>query len=349
MNTTGLPLIGSGGLDSPIAWRGTEPISRRQYLADVRAMSERLPANGPMLNVTGDRYRFAVGLGAAMLRGHTNLLPPNHTPDIVARLHSLFPSTYCVVDGEADRARHAPLPTIVSPQGHAAIQPGHHDEIPLIDANTLAAQVLTSGSTGDPMPHAKQWSLLVRNIEAGSRRLAHHMGRADLAGVTLIATVPAQHMYGFESTVLIALLAGAAFETERPFYPADIARALMRAPRPRMLVTTPFHLKTLLDSGVELPAIDLTVCATAPLPPQLAARAEAALAAPLMEIYGCTEAGQVATRRTIAGAEWRTYDGLVLSGDGDQATISGGHVPQPTVLADVLEVVDAQRFRLLGR
>ena len=66
MNTTGLPLIGSGGLDSPIAWRGTEPISRRQYLADVRAMSERLPANGPMLNVTGDRYRFAVGLGAVI-------------------------------------------------------------------------------------------------------------------------------------------------------------------------------------------------------------------------------------------------------------------------------------------
>ncbi|HEY9063919.1 MAG TPA: AMP-binding protein [Burkholderiaceae bacterium] len=349
MSKAGLPLIGSRDLDAPIAWRGPEPISRRQYLADVRAMSERLPDNGPMLNITGDRYRFAVGLGAAMLRGHTNLLPPNHTPDIVARLHSLFPSTYCVVDEAADRAKHAPLPAIAAPQGHAPVQPGRDDEIPLIAGDTLAAQVLTSGSTGDPMPHPKQWALLVRNIDAEARRLAHQMNRADLAGVTLVATVPAQHMYGFESTVLLALLGGAAFETERPFYPADIARALMRAPRPRMLVTTPFHLKTLLDSGVALPAIDLTLCATAPLPPQLAVRAEAALAAPLMEIYGCTEAGQVATRRTTAGAEWRTYDGLMLSGDGDQTTISGGHVPQPTVLADVLEVLDAQRFRLLGR
>ena len=42
----------------------------------------------------------------------------------------------------------------------------------------------------------------------------------------LVATVPAQHMYGFESTVLVAMLAGAAFDTERPFYPADIAAAL---------------------------------------------------------------------------------------------------------------------------
>jgi acyl-coenzyme A synthetase/AMP-(fatty) acid ligase len=337
-------LLWANDLDAPLAWRGTEPISRRQYLADVHAMSALLPASGPMLNITADRYRFAVGLGAAMLRGHTNLLPPNHTPDIVARLHSLFPSTYCVAD---DTARQWRLPTIVVPQIHADVR--GELEVPQVDGNALTAQVLTSGSTGDPMPHAKQWSLLVRNVEAGSQRLARHMNRPDLTGVTLVATVPAQHMYGFESTVLIALLGGAAFETERPFYPADIARALERAPRPRMLVTTPFHLKTLLDSGVALPAIDLTVCATAPLSPQLAARAEAALAAPLMEIYGCTEAGQVATRRTTAGAEWRTYDGLLLQGDGERSVISGGHVPQPTVLADVLEVIDTQRFRLLGR
>jgi len=338
------PLLWAKDLTAPIAWRGTEPISRHQYLADVHAMSALLPANGPMLNITADRYRFAVGLGAAMLRGHTNLLPPNHTPDIVARLHSLFPSTYCVAD---DTARQWRLPTIVVPQIHADVR--GTEEVPLVDGNALTAQVLTSGSTGDPMPHAKQWSLLLRNVEAGSRRLAHHMNRPDLAGVTLVATVPAQHMYGFESTVLIALLGGAAFETERPFYPADIALALERAPRPRMLVTTPFHLKTLLDSGVPLPAIDLTVCATAPLSPQLAARAEAALSAPLMEIYGCTEAGQVATRRTTAGAEWHTYDGLMLQGDGEHSVISGGHVPQPTVLADVLEVIAPQRFRLLGR
>jgi len=156
-------------------------------------------------------------------------------------------------------------------------------------------------------------------------------------------------MYGFESTVLVALLSGAAFDAERPFYPADIARALARAPRPRMLVTTPFHLKTLLDSGIELPAIDLTVCATAPLSPQLAARAEADLAAPLMEIYGCTEAGQVASRRPTQGVAWHTYDGLQLSGDGAEVIVQGGHVPQPTPLADVLEVIDATSFRLLGR
>jgi acyl-coenzyme A synthetase/AMP-(fatty) acid ligase len=156
-------------------------------------------------------------------------------------------------------------------------------------------------------------------------------------------------MYGFESTVLVALRGGAAFAVERPFFPADIVQVLQQTPRPRVLVITPFHLKTLLESGLTLPPVDLTICATAPLSPQLAARAESALAAPLMEIYGCTEAGQVATRRTTAGPAWRTYRGLVLSGDGEHSVVSGGHVPQPTPLADVLEVVSPERFRLLGR
>jgi acyl-coenzyme A synthetase/AMP-(fatty) acid ligase len=339
-----LPLIAGDTLDAPLAWRDGQPVTRRQYLADVHALAARLPDAGTMLNVTADRYRFAVGLGAAMLRGQSNLMPPNHTPDTVARLRGLFPGTYGLTD-VADPGLDLPL---VHHADHAAAAPASTDTPRLPDA-MLAAQVLTSGSTGAPVPHPKHWGLLTRNTDAGAQRLAREMGVASLAGVTLVATVPPQHMYGFESTVLVALLGGAAFDAERPFYPADIARALTRAPRPRMLVTTPFHLKMLLDSGIALPAIDLTLCATAPLSPQLAARAEAALAAPLMEIYGCTEAGQVASRRPTAGVEWQLYEGLQLSGDGAETIVQGGHVPQPTQLADVIEVIDATRFRLLGR
>ena len=344
MNSSSLPLIAGDTLDAPLAWRDGQPVTRRQYLADVHALAARLPDAGTMLNVTADRYRFAVGLGAAMLRGQSNLMPPNHTPDTVARLRGLFPGTYGLTD-VADPGLDLPL---IHHANRAAKASASTDTPSLPDA-MLAAQVLTSGSTGAPVPHAKHWGLLTRNTHAGAQRLAREMGVASLAGVTLVATVPPQHMYGFESTVLVALLGGAAFDAERPFYPADIARALTRAPRPRMLVTTPFHLKMLLDSGIALPAIDLTLCATAPLSPQLAARAEAALAAPLMEIYGCTEAGQVASRRPTAGVEWQLYEGLRLSGDGAETVVQGGHVPQPTTLADVIEVIDATRFRLLGR
>lgn len=337
------PLLWTGDLDAPLARRHGVDISRRQYLADVQALAARLPEAGAMLNLSGDRYRFAVGLGAALVRGQCSLLPPNFTPDMVERLRGLFAGTYVLTDHvEAGTVQH-----VWHADGHAPVSATQ--DIPVIPEAATAVQVLTSGSTGTPVPHAKAWGFLRLGCEAEATRLAQHMGLPSFVGVTLVATVPAQHMYGFESSVLLSLLGGATVDTERPFYPADIAAALARAPRPRMLVTTPFHLKSLLDSGVALPAIDLTLCATAPLSPQLAARAEAGLAAPLVEIYGSTETGQVATRRTVQGAEWTTFDGVQLSGDGDASVAQGGHVPQPTTLADVLEVVNPTTFRLLGR
>lgn len=341
---TRLPLIWSENLDAALAWRGGRPVSRRQYLAEAAVLAGRLPDVGPMLNLSADRYRFAVGLGAAMLRGHSSLLPPNHTPDMLTRLQTQFATAYCLADANAARSD---LPTVWHTDGSA--EPSAHATVPTIAAETVTALVLTSGSTGEPVPHTKRWGLLVRNAQAGAERMAQQMGLPNLSGVTLVATVPAQHMYGFESTVLVALLGGAAFDCERPFYPADIARVLARAPRPRVLVTTPFHLKALLDAGVMLPTLDLLLCATAPLAPQLAARAEASFGAPLLEIYGCTEAGQVATRRTTDGPEWQVFRDLQLCSQGAQVIVSGGHVPEPVALADVLELSDSTHFRLLGR
>jgi acyl-CoA synthetase (AMP-forming)/AMP-acid ligase II len=93
--------------------------------------------------------------------------------------------------------------------------------------------------------------------------------------------------------------------------------------------------------------------ATAPLSPQLAAEAERAFDGQLVEIYGCTEAGQVASRRTTAGLGWRTLGALRITreaADGEERFIvSGGHVVEPTPLADVLELNSATQFRLLGR
>ena len=67
------PLIWSEDLDAPLAWRDGKAVSRRRYLADVNALRALLPAAGPMLYISADRYHFAVGLGAAMLCGQDNL------------------------------------------------------------------------------------------------------------------------------------------------------------------------------------------------------------------------------------------------------------------------------------
>jgi len=185
----------------------------------------------------------------------------------------------------------------------------------------------------------------VRNGAAEVERLQETVA----APVALVGTVPPQHSYGFESTVLLALAGGAQLTAARPFYPADIAEALAQLPRPRGLVTTPFHLRTVLESGVALPPADLLLCATAPLAQSLAEAAERAFAAPLIEIYGATESGQLATRRTARQARWRPFTGVRVQQCDGLATASGNHVPAQTPLADILETHGDGTFSLRGR
>lgn len=345
------PLLGPRDLAAPLAWRGGQPLSAGQFLAQAEALAERLPAGRP-INLCQDRLHFAIGLAAALLRGQASLMPPNALPETLRQAPADDGQPYLLVDER-------PPATAGLQCVPVALQPGlaPATQVPLIAAELPAVCLLTSGSTGAPQPHLKRWGPLVTNIEAEAARLAEMLGKPSLQGLTLLGTVPAQHSYGLESTVLLALLGGACFDAGRPFYPADIADALATLPEPRALVTTPFHLKTLLLAGLPLPPVALTLSATAPLSPQLAAQAEARLQGPLIEIYGCTEAGQVASRRTTAGQTWQTLGALRLApapaeagaADDGRCVVSGGHVPEPTVLADVLQLHDARHFELLGR
>jgi acyl-CoA synthetase (AMP-forming)/AMP-acid ligase II len=351
-----LPVLAPRDAPAPLAWVQGRPISAAQFMAHAHAIAGGLPEGQP-INLCQDRLQFALGLVAALLRHQLSLLPPNALPETLRQVPAGSGPVYALVDGDVPGLdalpthRMPPLPPVrPDPTGPAV-------EMPLLAADLPAVCLLTSGSTGAPQPHAKRWGPLVSNIRAEAQRLAQMLGQDSLAGLTVVATVPAQHSYGLESSVLLALLGGAAFEAGRPFYPADIVQSLAAVPRPRALVTTPFHLKALLLSGVDLPPVDLVLSATAPLSPQMAAQAEAALGGVLVEIYGCTEAGQVASRRTTQGEVWTTLGDLRLhheaAADADansqRCVVSGGHVLEPTPLADVLELLDSQRFRLLGR
>ena len=338
------PLLAARDLAAPLAWRAGVPVSASQFIAEAAVLAETLPTEGRPVNLCQDRYRFALGLAAALLRGQTSLMPPNALPETLAQLRDGGPAPYALVDDAALDTGTLPRVFVEPPASASPLAAA-----PEIPAALEAVRLLTSGSTGAPQPHGKRWGQLVQNIGSEAERLAEGLGLPSLAGLAIVATVPAQHSYGFESTVLLAMLGGASFDGGRPFYPADIVDALARVPRPRALVTTPFHLKTLLAAGLALPPVDLVLSATAPLSPQLAAQAEDVLGCRLIEIYGCTEAGQVASRRTTEGESWTALGALRLWQQGEQFLVHGGHVLEPTPLADVLELIDERRFRLLGR
>jgi acyl-coenzyme A synthetase/AMP-(fatty) acid ligase len=335
-----LSLLGHATPEAIVAYRAGAPIGAQQFISDARQLAAVLPDSRHVLNVCADRYRFSVGLAACLMSGRVSLLPSTHTPEVISQLAMFASDAICLTD---DSRCDINLPRHFYPQALSASTLPF--EIPRIPESQLAAIVFTSGSTGVPLPYRKTWGLLARCVRNGAPILGLTDGRAH----TIIGTVPAQHMYGFESSVLLAMLSGNAFVAERPFYPADVAAAVAAVPRPRVLVTTPVHLRTLLSSEVPFPPLDLVMSATAPLTQELAREVESKYASPLLEIYGSTETGQIAIRRSAETAAWRLWPGVTLRVAGDQVFAQGGHVEQVTAMCDVIELKGPNEFVLHGR
>lgn len=334
-----LPLLRHHHPDSLISWRGDQAVDTRTFLADVAALVERLPEYEHVINLCQDRYRFLVGFAAALIREQTTLLPPSRAPGAILSVAAEWPSTYCLIDSKMDiggtpmhlyQEATVPIGSIV---------------FPVLDAHQPAAILFTSGSTGKPMPHRKSWGALV----SGAHHTAQRLGIDHLRSGTLIGTVPHQHMYGLETTVMLTLQTGLALWSERPFYPADITAALQQAAGPRIFVTTPLHLKACVAEGAPLPQVAFVLSSTAPLPQSLAQAAEALLQAPVYEIYGCTEGGAIATRRTAQSVTWETIDDFHWDRDEQGLHLRGRELPDPVPLNDVMEFYTERKFVLLGR
>ena len=353
MSANTLPLLAHSSPEAVVAYRAGRPVTAEEFLDDVQSLGSRLPAGRHVLNICSDRYRFTVGLAASLVTQRISLLPSTHTPEVIRQLAQFAPDAFCLTDDpgctidlprfqfpDVSHGTLAPLPKSPTLSGAAAAW-----RVPQIPTAQTAAIVFTSGSTGTPLPYQKTWGKLARCVLDGAPRL----GLSDGAIHTLIGTVPAQHMYGFESTVLLALLSGNAFSAERPFYPADICAVVAAVPRPRALISTPVHLRALLGAGIELPPIDLIVSATAPLEVSLARSVESSFRTRLLEIYGSTETGQIATRRPAESPVWHLWPNVRLVAGQDEVYAQGGHVEQKTVMCDVIEITGETEFLLHGR
>ena len=331
--------------DDPVAVSGAHPVTAARFVADVERVAEQLPARPHLVNFCMDRYRFAVALIAALVRGQVSLLPPNQTPEMLRQLQRDYGELYALSDTLQELGA---IEQVMYPLAAGESTPRssiRQFSVPAFAEDQVAAIAFTSGSTGLPTPHRKTWGALARGATAEAERFELHLG----GRATLVGTVPAQHMYGLESTVLMALRGGLALHAGRPFYPADVAAALAEIPGDRVLVTSPVHLRALLNENVQLPQLRLIVCATAPLSPAMAAHAEARYAAPLHEVYGFTESGMVATRRTVQGPSWHCLRDVRLHREGEGVSVAGGHVENKVPFTDVIEPDGNDVFVLHGR
>ncbi|HET9483081.1 MAG TPA: AMP-binding protein [Xanthomonadales bacterium] len=319
--------------ERPLAVDRGRVVALAEFRDDVARLAAQLPPHGSMVNLCEGRYQFLVAFAAAAVRGHAVLLPGSRAPQVVAEIRARHPDSYVCDDADAavaDGARLA-VPTTL---------PSHQ----------VAAYGYTSGSTGAPKRHEKRWGALAATTRLNAARIAAMLAARGAAGrAQIVATVPPQHMYGLETSVLLPLLGGMTVHGARPLFPADVAAALAQMPSPRVLVTTPVHLRALAQSGMALPPIALVLSATAPLPQELARSAEAALDAPILEMFGSTETCVIATRRTALNEPWRLYDGVELEPRPDGVLVHAPWLDAPTALLDLVELLPERCFELRGR
>lgn len=335
-----LPLLAHGPGEC-VAFRHGHHVDRDTFLAQVRRLAEELPDAPFAINLCNDRYAFMTALGAAMIRSQTTLLPPGRAHKLIEELAADYSGSYCLAESptEVEGIDHH-IVTLADASTSTGEQP-----VPQIPADLISAIVFTSGSTGRPSPNPKRWGDLFKGLQLARQRFDFDA----TGGETILATIPPQHMYGLEVSIVLPLVAGLSVHAGHPFFPEDIRRAISEIPEPRTMFTTPVHLRACVDSGLEWPPLTRIVSATAPLSADLAKRAENAFSCHVMEIYGCTEAGSMATRRTLDGDLWRFYDGITSREHEGVVFVSAAHLPEPVPLNDYIEERREHRFRLLGR
>ncbi|MFS8136576.1 MAG: AMP-binding protein [Thermomonas sp.] len=333
----------AGSPDRIIAFNGTVPVTVARFERHVRALATRLPSGDYAINLCEDRYRFLVAFCAVALRGQVNLLPPSRARSVVAETLLRYPDAYALGDGcmqafaEIGRLGWR-LPVALAEADGASL---------MVDPDAVAAIGFTSGSTGRPTANAKTW---------GSFRISTAQNLAALRGLWpedarahVVATVPPQHMYGMELSVMLPLLSDVGVHGGRPFFPQDVSHALAETPGNRLLVTTPVHLRALVESGVSLPPLAGIVSATAPMPVDLAREAEARFGCELREMFGSTETCVIASRRTAMTQAWTPYPGVSVQPQPDGSLVHAAHLSHPVALADVVEVDPCGAFHLRGR
>jgi acyl-coenzyme A synthetase/AMP-(fatty) acid ligase len=332
-----LPLIAGFDAAAPLLWHPQGALSAGEFLRGVLAVAEALPPQRYLVNLCEQRANFLMAWCAAAVRGQTNLLPASRAPQVVSDAQASYGDSHIVDDDVVRRVLAA---------GTGAQLPS----MPLIDSDHIIQIAFTSGSTGMPTAHAKQWGSLHFNTGFNAERIRECLPGANAAApAAIIATVPPQHMYGTETSVLLPLLARMTVHAARPLFAADLAAALAQVPGPRVLVTTPVHLRTLLASSQEFAPLAVVVSATAPMDADLAVRVAERLRAPLLEMFGSTETCVIATRLTAQESGWRLYPGVTVEPAVDHTWVRAPWFGAAIRLQDVVEITPAGRMVLRGR
>ncbi|MEO1202140.1 MAG: AMP-binding protein [Pseudomonadota bacterium] len=323
--------------DDVIALTANGPVRVNEFLEQASGLAAALPPRDYVINLAGDRLAFLLGFCAAVIAGQCTLMPPNRQPETIRRLAEAYPRSYVLGDEAIDGVESVCFGSL-----DRSRKRGHE---PFVADDQLCAIVFTSGSTGQSSPNRKYWRTLAGGTAANIDLLLDGSNER----LNVVATVPPQHMWGFEMSVLLPLFSNVAISQATPFFPGDIFDAINSVARPRALVSSPVHLSAFLDADPGDVEIDSIYTATAPLSDELAERLAKRYDANVIDVFGCSESGIIAARRPAADEHWLLASPFTLESTSSGTLIRAGHLDEAVPLNDRLELLGDRNFRWIGR
>lgn len=302
-------------------------------------------------NLCSSRVGFLVTWLAALRRSCLQLLPPSGgQADLVAILQSCTNPVVVVDDAQLLQPRWADHARCVV-NAPAQRRWSMSEDVPcwLPDWDLQMVRLYTSGSTGTPTPQTRTLAQLARGAQVLGGRLDEEVGDGLASIQSIVCSVPPQHMFGLETSVMLSLVHGIPVVDRRPLLPGDVKAALELVGAGSVWIATPLHLRALVSSGEKLHHCSVVVASTMALDAAVAAQSETLTQAPVLEIYGATETGVVAMRRTARDTYWRPVQQVRIDSTESSTQVWGSHFPSPQRLNDQIEIDEDGNFKLLGR
>ena len=218
----------------------------------------------------------------------TLLLPYAFSAQALAGMQHRTGYTTAITD--ADRS----LPTgttVIHPQA------GKRDAL---SANTTGLpraellKIFTGGSTGTP----QIWSKTGENLFGEAFALARHFAVTEKD--CIVATVPPYHIYGLLFSVILPLVSGASVVMDSPAFPGEIAEVI-REQGASLLAGIPPHYRALRGKKVAGASLRLAFSSAGMLDADDNESFTQLNQVGIVEVYGSTETGGIATRNRSAG------------------------------------------------
>lgn len=296
---------------------------------------------------SSDKTIIAASLLASMAGGPTLILPHAATPKVLAETyrltgyrHVITEEPFTVPDGVV----------CVVPEKDITLRPFFEDPMPkALDGEWV--RLFTGGTTGAP----RIWTKTVRNLMAETISIVEHydVTNAD----RLVATVIPNHIYGLLYAVLTPLLASASVASSTPSFPEEI-KSVTRETGASILISVPAHYRALHGHALEAPQLRIAMSSAGMLSPKDAEAFTRQTGVGVVEIYGSTETGGIASRTRAKGeVDFEPYTGISIRVDNGFLSVSSDYLspelPQDPEgffqVGDRAALTQGGRFQLLGR